>query len=126
MLHVTNTSTPRRFWRKLHVRKLVILFASLLFMCATSVFNAPAYAATRVEAQTTWQTFHDPVYGLSLQYPNTWTLISESNGSHITLFNLTTRTTMSPIVTTQAGTPSAILKQALSVPCKLQNLVSYF
>jgi Putative amidase domain len=78
--------------------------------------SVPAYAAsTTTGTQTTWQTFHDPVYGFSLKYPGSWTLIPEKDGSHITLFNPATRTAMSPIVTTQTGTPASALKQAQSV-----------
>src|ERR1043166_2398363 len=65
-----------------------------------------------------WKTFHDPLYGFTLSYPDTWMLIPEQNGSHITLLNPATQTTMSPIVTTQAGTPTDVLQQNLGVKAK--------
>ncbi len=87
------------------------MLAGFLLLSISAAFT-PAYAASTAKTPTaTWHTFHDPVYGFSLQYPSTWTLTPESDGSHITLLNPITRTTVSPIVTTQAGAASAVLKK---------------
>ena len=64
-------------------------------------------------APAPWRTFHDPVHGFSLSYPRTWILAPERDGSHITLINPSTATTMSPIVLTTTATPTMVLNQAV-------------
>src|SRR5690349_2241510 len=96
-------------------RFLGLAMLSLVLM-ASYLFISPA-----VPAQATpvgWKTFHDPLYNFSLNYPDTWMLIPERNGSHVTLLNPATQTTMSPIVTTQTGTPADVLMQARGVETK--------
>ncbi len=75
------------------------------------LFISPAARASA--AATTWNTFHDPIYGFTLSYPDTWMLVPEQNGSHITLLNPATGTTMSPIVTVETRTPADVLKGAV-------------
>lgn len=62
-----------------------------------------------------WPVFRDPVYGYTLAYPPSWLRFTERDGSHLTLYNPLTRTTMSPIITTQSGSPATLLQQALGV-----------
>jgi hypothetical protein len=73
-------------------------------------------------APAPWRTFHDPVHGFSLSYPRTWILAPERDGSHITLINPSTATTMSPIVLTTTATPTMVLNQA--VPPGATSVVS--
>jgi hypothetical protein len=84
-----------------------LVMMALLLITGYFFTPPPAKAAT-----AGWKTFHDPLYGFSLSYPDTWILAPERDGSHITLLNPVTQTAMSPIVTTQAGTPAGVLKQA--------------
>jgi hypothetical protein len=63
-----------------------------------------------------WQTFTDPLYGFSLQYPTGWTLVRGYDGSHITLANPHTDTTIAPIVQSQSGSAQAALDAAAKFP----------
>ncbi len=91
------------------MRMLGLAMLSLTVIASYLFFTSSSQAQA---ASTTWKSFHDPVYGFSLSYPATWQLIPEQDGSHITLLDPATGTTLSPIVTTQAGTPADALKQA--------------
>lgn len=105
--------TQRLFSRCRYLGGTLALLASFLLLSVSATF-APAYAASTAKTPpAAWHTFHDPVYGFSLTYPDTWTLTTESNGSHITLLNPATKTTISPIVSTQNAALAAVLKQAL-------------
>src|SRR5579862_6429869 len=91
-------------------RRMLGLTLLSLALIANFLFFMPSVRAQTTS--TTWKSFHDPLYGFTLSYPTTWQLIPEQDGSHITLLNPATGTTLSPIVTTQAGTPANALKQA--------------
>ena len=96
-----------------YLGRTIALLASFLLLSMSAPFT-PAYAASTAKTLTVvWHTFHDPVYGFSLMYPGTWTLTIEKDGSHITLLNPATKTTISPIVSTQTGAIAAILKKDL-------------
>lgn len=97
----------KHFWIKTIVS--LVLAASSMLPLAALASSAGARASAAV---TTWKTFHDPLYGFSLSYPDTWILAPEQNGSRITLLNPATQTAISPLVTAQAGTPADYLKQA--------------
>jgi hypothetical protein len=90
-------------WRRLSLS----ILASMMVLGYLVISPAPRASA----AATTWNTFHDPLYGFSLSYPSNWQPATESNGSHLTLLNPATETTLSPLVTTQPGTPAAALQQ---------------
>ncbi len=89
----------------------LMLIASYLSLSSAAHAQAPSAG---------WENFHDPVYGFSLSYPDTWMLVPERNGSHITLLHPATQTTMSPIVTTQTGTPADVLKHARGTEGKIR------
>src|SRR5689334_17774913 len=85
-------------WRCLS-RTMVLLIGVVLLGLATPPASASA-ASTGKSGLQGWRTFHDPVYGFSLSYPASWTLTFGNDGSHITLLNPATKTTMSPLVIT--------------------------
>ena len=60
-----------------------------------------------------WSVFHDPVYGYALSYPASWLRFTENDGSHLTLYNPLTGTTINPIITTQSDSPTVLLQQEL-------------
>src|SRR5690242_3173824 len=98
-------------WRCLS-RTMVLLIGVVLLGLATPPASASA-ASTGKSGLQGWRTFHDPVYGFSLSYPASWTLTFGNDGSHITLLNPATKTTMSPLVITVQGAVQAILRQPL-------------
>lgn len=87
-------------------RSSLLLLLALFFIAG---YLSPVSHAKA--AATDWKTFTDPIYGFSLNYPATWMLLPEKNGSHITLLNPATQTTISPLVTTSKDTPANILKK---------------
>lgn len=84
------------------------LLASMVLAISIALSIPTAGAAT-----PHLSSFHDPVYGFTLSYPATWTLVPEQGGSHITLVNQATLSEISPIVTTQIGTVSDVLASAV-------------
>ncbi len=94
--------------------RILRLFAPVSLVLAalmlTLLQSAPAHAAP---AGAAWQSFVDPVYGFTLRYPSTWGLSRGYDGSHITLEDTVTYTTVSPIVTLDSRTPAQILAAPL-------------
>ncbi|HET8840131.1 MAG TPA: hypothetical protein VFN35_01630 [Ktedonobacteraceae bacterium] len=85
----------------------ILLFYEFFLSGAIGLFGAAA--GTTVP----WNIFRDPVYEYQLSYPSSWLNFTESDGSHLTLFNPLTRTTLNLLITTQDGSPEALLQQAL-------------
>lgn len=96
-----------------HWRSLNQALALLLGVAFLSLVTPPAASTAPIgnSGHQGWRTFHDPVYGFSLSYPGSWTLTTANDGSHMTLLNPATKTTLSPLVTTAYGTVQAILQQ---------------
>lgn len=110
-------SSRRRFSTPPHIRLALMasLLASMVLAASTAISSPTASAATPHLVS-----FHDPVYGFTLSYPATWTLVPERDGSHITLVNQATLSEISPLITTQTGTVSEGL--ASTVPSDALNV----
>lgn len=105
----------RRALRLVGLGALLILILLLVNKFPWSGATGPSVLPA-VSTKVPWLVFSDPIYGYKLSYPSSWLSFTESNGSHLTLFHPQTGTTINLIITTQRGSPAALLQQALGVP----------
>ena len=95
---------PKRFFVAL------CLVAPLLAACATGTASVKPPAATATSSiPAGWISFTDPRYLFIISYPPTWRLEQGYDGSHITILNPQTATTISPTVTIATQSPEAVL-----------------
>lgn len=93
--------------------RLLLSVAVINCVIAFGYLTVAAHASAQV---STWQTFHDPVYGVSFRYPASWLLTREGDGSHVSLVNQRTFATISPVVTLTTESSAHSLSVASATP----------
>ncbi len=103
--HGTRAHTVQRF--------TCVVFAVLVLAIGSLLANIPfsSTAHAMPKAPSGWHTFTDPVYKFTISYPPSWRLERGYDGSHITLVDPHTGSSMSPLVSGSAISPDSVLAQ---------------